>query len=297
MSRFRVATGPMRVPFLILAPACAVLGIATVLYTDIEIRWWEGALILIAAISGHVSVNAFNEIQDFRSGLDEHTRRTPFSGGSGTLQAYPELLYAARGIAWGSLILTSLIGVWFIRQSGMPVAVIGLVGVVTVLGYSSLFVRSPFFCLIAPGIGFGPVMVLGAHAALTGEIDFLAFLASLIPFFMVNNLLLLNQFPDVEADERVGRRHIPIVWGRKRAAWLYGAMHMAAFGVIAVSVITGIFPVWSLLGLIPLPLAVMSTVIAIRNADDFDGRMPALGQNVLVNLLTPVLLAAGIWIA
>ena len=28
----------------------------------------------------------------------------------------------------------------------------------------------------------------------------------------------VNQFPDVEADRQVGRRHLPMVWGRPRAA-------------------------------------------------------------------------------
>lgn len=296
MNRFRVVTGPMRVPFLILAPACAVLGIATAHFTGVAVQWLDAILILSAAVLGHISVNAFNEIDDYRTGLDERTRRTPFSGGSGTLQAHPDLLNVARAIAWGSLFLTSLIGAWYIQQSGPVVAVIGLVGVVTVLGYTSLFVYSPVLCLIAPGIGFGPVMVLGAHAALTGSVNLQAWLASLIPFFTVSNLLFLNQFPDVEADRAVGRRHIPILWGRKRAVWLYGCMHLAAFAIIAISVAAGIFPVWSLLGIVPLPLAVTSTVIAARHADDFEGRLPALAQNVLVNLLTPTLLAVGIWI-
>lgn len=296
MNRLRVVTGPMRVPFLILAPACAVLGISTVDLSGAAVRWWDVLLILSAAILGHISVNAFNEIDDFRTGLDDRTRRTPFSGGSGTLQAHPELLNVARAIAWGSLFLASAIGAWYIRQSGPVVAVIGLVGVVTVLGYTSFFVYSPVLCLISPGIGFGPVMVLGAHAALTGSVNLTAVLASLIPFFTVSNLLFLNQFPDVEADRAVGRRHIPILWGRKRSVWLYGIMHLAAFGVIAVATILGIFPPWSWLGVIPLPLAVMSTVTAARYADDFEGRLPALAQNVLVNLLTPTLLAVGIWI-
>jgi len=33
---------------------------------------------------------------------------------------------------------------------------------------------------------------------------------------LVNNLLLLNQFPDVDADKTVGRRHYPIAVGRKK---------------------------------------------------------------------------------
>ena len=45
------------------------------------------ALILVGVILAHVSVNLFNEYSDWRTGIDEHTPRTPFSGGSGILQA------------------------------------------------------------------------------------------------------------------------------------------------------------------------------------------------------------------
>ena len=37
--------------------------------------------------------------------------------------------------------------------------------------------------------------------------------------FLVNNLLLLNQFPDVQADQSIGRRHFPLVAGRRAAQW------------------------------------------------------------------------------
>ena len=55
----------------------------------------EALLVLVAAVAAHVSVNAFNEHHDFRSGLDLSTQRTPFSGGSGTLPGNPQLLGAA----------------------------------------------------------------------------------------------------------------------------------------------------------------------------------------------------------
>jgi 1,4-dihydroxy-2-naphthoate octaprenyltransferase len=38
----------------------------------------------------HGAVNAFNEYEDIKSGLDFKTQRTPFSGGSGTIVPVPE---------------------------------------------------------------------------------------------------------------------------------------------------------------------------------------------------------------
>ena len=55
---------------------------------------WDGAfswsatlLALIALVALHIAVNALNEASDMKTGIDLHTTRTPFSGGSGTIQA------------------------------------------------------------------------------------------------------------------------------------------------------------------------------------------------------------------
>ena len=102
MNKIKLLLGPMRVPFLILTPACVLLGLGTAVWTTGRINIWHFILALIGAISAHISVNAFNEYFDFKSGLDAHTHRTPFSGGSGTLQQHPQ---AAR-LALVTAILT-----------------------------------------------------------------------------------------------------------------------------------------------------------------------------------------------
>ena len=55
-------------------------------------------------------------------------------------------------------------------------------------------------------------------------------------------------------------------------------------------------PYLSLLGLLTLVLAIPAGLCALRNALDIPKLMPALGQNVLVNILTPVLVAIGFFI-
>src|SRR5690606_28083014 len=80
---------------------------------------------------------------------------------------------------------------------------------------------NPLLCLIAPGLGFGVLMVAGSHLLLAGSVDSRAWLASLLPFFLVNNLLLLNQFPDIDADRQAGRYHALIPWGVKRSAQIF----------------------------------------------------------------------------
>ena len=194
--------GPMRIPFLILAPVCVLLGIGTAFWTSGELNILHAVLTLIGAITAHISVNALNEYFDFKSLLDTKTQRTPFSGGSGTLQRNPEAAPYALWIGIGCLAITVLTGVYFLANSGLGLLPLGLLGVVVIVLYTVWITRYPLLCLFAPGIGFGTVMVAGTHYALTGEYALEAWVASLVPFFLVSNLLLVNQFPDVDAVEQ-----------------------------------------------------------------------------------------------
>ena len=85
MGNAKYLLGPMRPPFLLLAPVCVVVGIGAALHTSGRVNPLEVALVLLGAVSAHISVNAFNEYCDFRSGLDTRPRRTPFRGGRNIL--------------------------------------------------------------------------------------------------------------------------------------------------------------------------------------------------------------------
>lgn len=285
--------GPARLPFLVLTPACIVLGVACVQWTQGHVDRSNALLVLLGAVAAHISVNAFNEYQDFQSGLDAQTQRTPFSGGSGVLPAHPELAGRTLAMAVGCLAVSMGIGLYFVGLRGPALLPLGVAGVALVLLYTQWITRHPLMCLMAPGLGFGPLMILGTHVALTGDYVGAAAAASLVPFFLVNNLLLLNQFPDADADRRVGRRHMVIAAGPAMAARWYAAFTVLAFASLGLSVLAGLLPVGALLGLLGLVLAVPTTRDVLVNAGDARRLLPAMRRNVLICLITPVLMALG----
>jgi 1,4-dihydroxy-2-naphthoate polyprenyltransferase len=296
MKNWKQLFGPMRPPFLILAPACALVGLGTAYVQTKHINWFYFLLAAIAAVLAHVSVNAFNEYFDYKSEVDTRTQRTPFSGGSGTLQAHPELSKATLILSWTSLLIVGSIGLYFCSVWGWQALPIGIMGLVLLYGYTAWMVYQPVLCLIAPGLGFGPLMVLSVHFALTGTFTWQALITSFVPFFLVSNLLLLNQFPDVEADQSVGRKHFPILVGRKVSGYIYIAFLIAAYLVVILGVLFGVMPRFSLLALLTLVFAVQIIRNVLANSENIPGLIPAMGQNVIVNLLTPVLLAIGLFI-
>lgn len=292
--------GPARVPFLLLTPACMALGVAWCWWQarllGTELAWPQAALAMLGALAAHVSVNAFNEYSDFKSGLDQRTLRTPFSGGSGTLPAQPALAPVAWWMGVGSLALAAAIGLYFlVGQPGLlwSLMPLGLLGAALVLSYTPWVTRHPWLCLIAPGLGFGPLMMWGTSLVLGAELSWPTVLLSLIPFCLVNNLLLLNQFPDVEPDRSVGRVTLPMRLGRPGCVPVLAVQYGLAYGALVAGIALGWWPVGSALGLLTLPMAVAVWRGASVHADNMSGLLPAMGMNVGVSLLTPVLVAAG----
>jgi 1,4-dihydroxy-2-naphthoate octaprenyltransferase len=297
MSNLKYVMGPMRPPFLILTPACVLLGLGTAVWSQGSVSVFHFVLALVGAVASHISVNAFNEYFDFKSGLDLKTQRTPFSGGSGTLPTKPEMLRTTLTTAIVALAVVCGIGLYFLSAWGASILPLGLAGVLIIVIYSPLIAHNAFLSLISPGVGFGSLMVIGTHFVLTGQYSWTAFMASLVPFFLVNDLLLLNQFPDVEADRSVGRRNYVILLGPRAAAVIYGAFLALAFVSIVVGVRLGYLPAASLIGLVAVALAVPAAIGAFRHADDVKRLMPFMGLNVILNIVTPVLVAVGLFLA
>ena len=286
--------GPMRPPFLILTPACVLLGLGTAVWISGQINILFLILVLIGAVASHISVNALNEYFDFMSGLDSRTKRTPFSGGSGTLPERPDLARHALYTGLVTFAITSLVGLYFLSIWGLPILPLGILGLVMIFAYTPWLTRNPFLCLIAPGLGFGTFMVMGTSFVLTGKYSWTAFIASLVPFFLVSDLLLLNQFPDVEADRSIGRLHFPIVIGRRSSSLIYIAFLLLTYLAIITGVYFDYLPKASLIGLTTVFLAVPVMVGVFRNAENTEKLTPYMGLNVTLNIATPVLVAIGL---
>ncbi len=286
--------GTLRLPFLVLTPACVLLGVATAQWRSGSVDVVDALLALLGALAAHISVNAFNEYLDFRSGLDAQTQRTPFSGGSGVLPARPELAGQVLAAALLAFALSVAVGGYFLAQRGPALLPLGLLGLFIVAAYTPWITRRPLLYLIAPGLGFGPLMVMGTDFVLTGSYSLTAAVVSLVPFFLVNDLLLLNQFPDVEADRRVGRRHLPLLIGRPASGRVYVLLLLLAYASLLLGVASGVLPAMALIGLLTLLLAVPAARGVIRHADELERLIPCMAANVGINIATPLLIAIGL---
>jgi 1,4-dihydroxy-2-naphthoate octaprenyltransferase len=183
------------------------------------------------------------------------------------------------------------IGVYFVLTRGWDLLPLLIVGALCAVLYTPLITKLGF-PEWAPGLGMGTLPVLGAYFIQTTNYTLPAIIAAIPSGILVHNLLLLNEFPDVEPDGKAGRKTMPILIGRSKAWMVYTALTVVVYLWIIGWVIAGQMPVFSLIALLTLPFAVK----AIRGGQkhqDMNQLVPAMANNVMVVLLTQFLLGVG----
>ncbi len=281
----------MRLPFLLLPLTLVAVGAAAAAFEG-RFSWKATLLASLGLVALHVAVNVFNEVSDWQTGIDLATRRTPFSGGSGALPAGEMSAPQARRLAWTASAVGAVVGMFFLTQVGWRLLPILLLGAVAVLYYTPYLTR---WCLgeVFAGLGLGFLPVLGVSLVQGGSPGLTSWVSALPAFFMTFNLLLLNEFPDEEADRQGGRRHLVIALGRRAAARVYLAAALAVPLVLLAGVALRALPAGSLLALVPTLLLRQPLAWALHEPQQ-DPQMSALAINVTWNLSTNALLAVGL---
>ena len=288
---FKIAFMQVRGPFLILSIVLVAIGVSAASKTA-SIDWINVFLLLIGVILAHISVNLFNEASDYKTEIDSNTKRTPFSGGSGLLQAGETSIHHVRFAAFASIFVAAIIGVYFVFTAGLPIAILMLIGGFSIIFYTDFLARY-FLGELFAGLSLGSLVVIGVYYALTSQINFQIVLTAIPPGLLTALLLFLNELPDVEADRTGGRRHLVILLGKKRSVLFYITGLIFTYGFIAACVILGKVPAAVSISLITSVFAVKASQISIKHFDCVDKMIPALGLNVLVVILTDLLIAVG----
>ena len=253
-------------------------------------------LAMVGSILVHITVNVINDYYDYVDGIDLNTRRTPFSGGSGVLPLNLLKPKQAFWLATISLLIAMGIGGYFCFARGW-----WLFPLLLVAGFSAYFYNVTlsrwWVGELFAGFNFGPLLVLGSYFVQTGGYSWEVLVASLAPGILTSNLLLLNEFPDREADRKGGRRHLVISLGKKDASYLFVILLATSYLCILVGVLTKMMPMVTLIGLGTVIFGWKAARGALKYHNDMDRLVPILGANVITILGTQSLLAIGYLIA
>jgi 1,4-dihydroxy-2-naphthoate octaprenyltransferase len=233
-----------------------------------------------------VGVEAFNEYFDARMGTDR-----VFNPDDLPPMTVWVLILGVAGFA-GALAT----GIYLTRAAGWPILVFAGLGGLAAVFYVAPPVRWAYRGLgeTAIGLSYGPWMVLGSLYLHARVLDWGALLASLVPGLLIAALAVVNAIPDFHQDRLVGKRNLVVRVGRQRAVWLYAAMSLAAFGVIAAGAFAGLFPRTVLVCFLALPLLIGSARSGARFYRTPRLFTPAIRQIVACYVVTVLLFTAAI---
>jgi 1,4-dihydroxy-2-naphthoate polyprenyltransferase len=285
-----------RPQFLLLSPILVFLGMSMALYNG-TFNTLHYILANIGLILLHASVNILNDYDDFKTGIDLKVNRTPFSGGSGILPAGLLTPRAVLILGWTTFLLAVPIGIYFVKIYGWHLLPLFMVGGIFVIWYTSLITKiGAGLAEICAGLGLGTLPVYGTYIIMGGKFDWGALYASVPSGFLVFNLLLLNEFPDADADLTAHRKTIPIIFGHTKAGLIYSTLVMMTYSWVAVGAVIGLMPLWTLLCLLTLPIGIKAIKGSLTYGS-FEKLIPAQGANVMIVLLIQLLIGIGYMIA
>ncbi len=297
-----------RAPFLIAAGLPAMVGglVAYSLLPPGQFLLGVFFLAIIANMTAQVGANLANDYYDHLTTDDDiNVNVTPFSGGSRMIQ---DKLIPARRILVASLIAFAIAfaaGIYLVVTRTIWLLPIGLGGL-----FIGFFYTAPPFKFAYRGLGelviglsFGPMSVAGAFIVQTLSLSNLGWLWPSIPLgLLVLGILYINEFPDYDADKAVGKNHLIVRLGRKRAAVGYYALLVLIYLTILAPPALGLVlpiasveslslpPAITLIGLLSCPLAIKAALVTSKNYDDPKGIIPAQATHILTFAATGLLL-------
>ncbi|MFL6127959.1 MAG: LLM class flavin-dependent oxidoreductase [Mycobacteriales bacterium] len=221
-----------------------------------KMSWPLFGLALLAGILLQVGTNVVNEVYDVRKGVDSITSpRASQALVTGRVTERDAFLLAGTAFA-----LCAALGLVMVAVRGWPLAVIGVIGLVGGWGYTAPPLQYKYRALGLPLVFLlmGPLMVLGAYYAVTGDWSLDAAVASVPIGLLVAAILHGNEWRDIGEDARAGIRTISISAGRGVAHWLYVVLLVGAYVTLALGVAFDLLPRLSLLAVLSMPLLVQA---------------------------------------
>ncbi len=255
------------------------------------------AAALLATVCVHAGANVLNDVGDDAGGTDRQNedRIYPYTGGSRFIQAG---IMSASGMARLGITLiaiAALAGLWLILVKGAMVLWLGIAGVLLATLYSLGPIRLSAigFGEAAVGVGFGILPVAGSAWLQSGMIDLNVILFSLPISAWVTAILLINEVPDIQADEATGKRTLAVRLRYRGTAVLYAALHIVAAGAAVWLAIEGTLPM--LTPIVPIILLVLAfrASRAIRGGiEDRPAMTGAIESTLAIHTIGSIWLAA-----
>lgn len=295
MKQLKIWIEALRLRTLPVSLSGVVIAVALAYYRGC-LRWTPAVLCLLFALLAQIVSNLANEYYDYLRGADKKGRVGPRRGVTeGDIK--PDTL---KWVTVCTLVAACAVGCGLLFYGPWWLLVVGVVIALAALAYSA----GPY-PLSYHGLGeaavfvfFGLVPVNLTYFIQSGAFDAIVVFASISIGLMGVNVLLVNNYRDMEDDIDAGKHTSVVIFGRKLAATAY-----LINGFVAVSILS---PLWVRLTLFSSWLCLVPAVVylAIHTANWWKlchstgaALNPLLGATARAMLLFTALLAVALAMA
>lgn len=259
-----------RPKFLVASAAPVLVGSAAGLAAVGNFQPYLFIIAILAIMAMHAGANITNDYFDHTSRNDWLNKNpTPFSGGrryiqQGILSPKTTLITAFVFLAIGSAI--GLVIVLLTRS--IFILTLGLAGLLGGYFYTASPIRLGYRCFgeLAIAFLFGLLPVYGSYYLQTASLDSVVLLPACLVSILIFLVILVNEFPDLDADAAVNKRTLVVRFGIPTAVWIYRIALTASYVIAAAMLINRLTFFAGLFFLFTLPLA--AAAVRLVNKED-----------------------------
>ncbi|MDO7908297.1 prenyltransferase [Paenibacillus sp. JX-17] len=244
-----------RMHFLPMMLICIVLGALAAYLWDGEFHVLPFLITLIGSGAAHLFSTMYNDIVDYRSGVDPaaFASEESLSTDSGYLTQGIWSLRQFAAVCWSMLGIAVLCCVYLAFYAGWWALGLGLIGVGLAYFYVGAPVRFGYWgrgtSEAAHVIAFGILPVMGAYYVQTSHFDSRLLLLSL-PMGLLTTLTFFNHhFLHWRTDRQAGKYTLVVMWGESKSFRLSPMLLGLACLSIALCVWQGILPIYAIAAL------------------------------------------------
>lgn len=279
-----------------------ILGSLLAWYVTGHLNWiilgWGILAVILIMLATYYSGEYFDYETD---SLSAQLERNRFSGGTQVLQT--GIIPRKRAFVGAVISLMFAAGIGFLLQfyyqTGVYTIALGAIGMFAGFFYTTKPIQWSYRGVGEIWIGFcyGWLVVAASYYIQTGQLSPLVHWTALPIAFTIFNVILINEFPDYHADQKIGKKNLVVRFGKVKMGKLYALVSIAVWMSFLLSVRAGI-PPKALFFFTPIFLLSLITSLQVFRGEYRDQKKleGICAKTLTINLGTTISFILAIWL-
>lgn len=202
-----------------------------------------------------IGTNFTNDLYDYLKGSDTVKRKGPRRVLASGLISVNEMKFAIV-LVFG---LAFIMGLYLVYSVGIFILWVGIISI-----FAGIIYTAGPFPLAYNGLGdlfvflfFGVVGTLGTFYLHTKEISILSFIVSVPVGALITNILVVNNFRDIEEDRTANKKTLAVILGREFSKWQFIILIVLSYLTSFILHFLYEFSYWIFLPLITIPISII----------------------------------------